>query len=535
MLSRAVYKKQRGRGFLTALATLGLVAGTLLTASTALAVHDAGLFELDTSSTASVCAPLPTPCGNANTVDTAALGDDWATIYAGGGPANTSFITDKNGSLEDSFYTGGGSKDVRDIPAWQYGTTNDPVPDKDDLSHAFAAAYIDPADDHTIIYFGVDRYDNNGDAETGFWFFQDLVSLDGSGHFTGVHSEGDVLVLADWGGSNPVGAITVYHWVGGKNPLVLDFDSTSGDCATAGVNDNVCAVVNRQIDAQPWPFLDKSGSTSIRPLELFEAGLDVNALFGEERCFASFLAATRSSHSTTAQLKDFTLDTFEQCGASIATQVSDDSIEPGGSVTDDATVTVNGPAPTGTVQFSSNFNGGAFSNLGDPVDLADAVVDEEEGTYTVTSEALSPTVPGTYCFSATWGGDDNYTDDPYTDDGTNECFEVVVFQPELDTAQTVTIKDTATITDGGGGGALAGTVHFEAFTAAGCDAADAIAGSAEDVGVGGDSPQDASTTPMTITDPGGTVWWNVSYTSNNNAQADIAATCTENSTITIND
>ncbi len=116
---------------------------------------------------------------------------------------------------------------------------------------------------------------------------------------------GDVLVLANWGGSNPVGEVTVYTWVGGKNPLALVFDSLEADCAVAGTNDNVCAVVNRANDNPPWPFIDKAGSQDIRPLELFEAGIDLTALFGEDICFASFMAATRSSHSTTAQLKDF--------------------------------------------------------------------------------------------------------------------------------------------------------------------------------------------------------------------------------------
>jgi hypothetical protein len=428
-------------------------------------------------------------------------------------------------SAENSFYTGGGSKDVRDIPAWAYGTSNDVIPDKDDIADAFAAAYIDPDDDHTIIYFGIDRYDNNGDAETGFWFFQDIVSLDGNGGFTGVHTVGDVLVLANWGGSNPVGEVTVYSWVGGKNPLQLEFDSTAADCAVAGANDNVCAVVNRQTDSQPWPFTDKSGSTSIRPLELFEAGLDINALFGEERCFSSFLASTRSSHSVTAQLKDFALDTFEQCEASIRTQVSDDSILPGESVTDTATVTASGPAPTGTVQFS--VNGVAF---GAPVDLSTAVIVGDE--YTVTSGSFSTTVPGNYCFSATWAGDTNYTDGPYTDDGTNECFEVVVFNPSLTTAQTVTIKDDATITVSGGGD-LSGTAHFQPFSGAGCVAGTEL-GAVQDVAVSGASPQTVGTTAITIVSPGDTVYWQVSYTSDNDAQSDIAATCTENSIIDIN-
>ena len=46
----------------------------------------------------------------------------------------------------------------------------------------------------------------------------------------------------------------------GKNPLQLEFDSLSADCAVAGNNDNVCAVVNRTTDNPPWPFLDKGGN-----------------------------------------------------------------------------------------------------------------------------------------------------------------------------------------------------------------------------------------------------------------------------------
>jgi hypothetical protein len=516
------------RKFLTAGSIVVLVVGLMSGAiGTALAVHDAGLFELDVSNSAAVCAPLPAPCGDANTVDSAAPGDDWATIYAGGGSAtNSTFIPDPVSSAENSFYTGGGSKDVRDIPAWAYGTSNDVIPDKDDIADAFAASYIDPADDHTIIYFGIDRYDNNGDAETGFWFFQDQVSLNGSGGFNGVHTVGDVLVLADWGGSNPVGDITVYQWVGGKNPLALVADNANADCALVAANDNFCAVVNRQVDNPPWTFTDKSGSQDIRPLELFEAGLDINALFGSERCFASFLASTRSSHSVTAQLKDFALDTFEQCGASLATQVSATSIQPGQSVTDTATITVSGPAPTGLVQFSVN-----GTNLGAAVDLSTAVVVGD--TYTVTSPSFSTNTPGHYCFSATWPGDTNYTDGPYVDDGSNECFDVVVFQPALTTAQTVTIKDAATITVTGGGN-LSGTAHFQPFNGAGCVAGTSL-GAVQDVAVSGASPQTVSTTPITITSQTAlTVYWQVSYTSTNAAQSDIAATCTENTAIDIN-
>src|SRR5262245_500632 len=179
----------RTRSKLAAAMGAVIIVGSFSVAS-ALAVHDANLFELDVTGTP------PNAQGNANVADQAAAGDDWENVYkkvTGNGSASAStsfdetFKTDNVGSAENDFFTGGGSKDVNDIPQWQYGTTNDVVPDKDDLEHAFAAAYINPADDHTHVYFGVDRFDNNGDAETGFWFFQQTVELDGSGHFTGQH------------------------------------------------------------------------------------------------------------------------------------------------------------------------------------------------------------------------------------------------------------------------------------------------------------------------------------------------------------
>jgi hypothetical protein len=520
--------------------------GTFVVATTVLAVNPSttGLFELDTSTTVPPC-PVTTPpttiCGNANTADNPAGGaDDWANVYksfTGLGTATAdhafarTFITDPVSSAENSYYTGGGSKDVNDIPQWQFATTNDPVPDKDDIVNLFAAAYTHPGSGHTILYFGMDRYDNNGDSETGFWFFENPVSLDGNGHFTGVHTgtaaaPGDVLVLADWGGSNPVGDITVYQWIGGKNPLIQVADNTAGDCALSGASLNFCAVVNRTADTPQWPFLDKGGSAAIRPLELFEAGIDLNAVFGADRCFASFLGATRSSHSTTAQLKDFALGNFEQCGASLSTQVSNDEIFVGDTVTDDATVHVNGganpPAPTGTVSFK--VDGVAF----DTQPLSTAVKDVND--YTVTSKAYTATTTGQHCFSASWPGDGNYKPvspaTVFADDGTNECFNVVKRPSSTDTLSDPTggdvtpgssVTDTATVSGSGGGPTPTGTVDFylcqpATVTANGgdCSAGGAKVGATKSL-VGGVATSDPSTNTTTV----GKYCWRAEYSGDN--------------------
>ena len=55
----------------TLVAALALLA--TLGATSALAVHNDGLFELDTSTTQSVCTPITQPCGNANVADKCAV------------------------------------------------------------------------------------------------------------------------------------------------------------------------------------------------------------------------------------------------------------------------------------------------------------------------------------------------------------------------------------------------------------------------------------------------------------------------------
>lgn len=98
------------------------------------AVHDNGLLELDVDLVNGVLV------GNGDTINDPALpGEDWVNIYNGTSSAfATAFIVDTFGNAtipgfptpENSFFTGGGSKDTEDIPSWLYDTTNSVVPDK---------------------------------------------------------------------------------------------------------------------------------------------------------------------------------------------------------------------------------------------------------------------------------------------------------------------------------------------------------------------------------------------------------------------
>jgi hypothetical protein len=74
-----------------------------------------------------------------DTVASADPGTDWGALYGGATPANLITFT---GILADpapqTIYWKGGSKDINDIPDWWQKDGS--VPDKDDITNAYAAA-----------------------------------------------------------------------------------------------------------------------------------------------------------------------------------------------------------------------------------------------------------------------------------------------------------------------------------------------------------------------------------------------------------
>jgi uncharacterized repeat protein (TIGR01451 family) len=91
------------------------------------------------------------------------------------------------------------------------------------------------------------------------------------------------------------------------------------DCATTPPGDSICAVINRASETPVWPYINKDGQTAYQPFALFEGGIDINAVLGQDiGCFSSFMAETRSSGSSLqAQLKDFALGAFPVCGVQV--------------------------------------------------------------------------------------------------------------------------------------------------------------------------------------------------------------------------
>jgi hypothetical protein len=304
--------KRRWR-FLAAPLLLPMILGLMLIGLAQAAPDDNGLFELD-----------------ANVMDQAAAGDDWSNIFAGTDSAftDTGIVADPS---PQTIFTGGGSKDDLDIPQWQHKNGN--VPDKDDITNAYAAAYTLGGD--TFVYFGMDRFAVQGSANVGFWFLQgDVAPIPGvpagsTSTFSGEHEVGDLLVLSEFDQGGGGVSIKVFEWVGtggdeGGGTLRTLIGGDTGlpaDCDATSVAANVCANVNTAplLDADiPWNYVGKSGTRNMPTASFFEGGINLSALLPEEPCITNMVAETRSSFEVNAVLKDFVHANFQLCGANIS-------------------------------------------------------------------------------------------------------------------------------------------------------------------------------------------------------------------------
>jgi hypothetical protein len=492
-------------------AILFAMLASLVVTLPALAVHDTGKFQLDGDASSLTQPPSPYPQAT----------DDWDKVchqYAN--PAEPSCLAYSNtsgatsglwandGSLNASIFTGGGSKDPQDISNWAWKDAGG-LPDKDNLLHAFAVRYSlptalscpSPTPTCDVIYFGSDRLDNSGDAQQGFWFLQNNIglgsnSVGGGSGFTGVHKNGDILVISDFSNGGTTSTITVYQWdstVSGN--LRLMETSTSANCSTVPAGDSFCGIVNSITITMPWSFTDKSGTPKNGALngEFYEAGINLSAIGLGGECFSNMVAETRSSTSTTATLKDFVLGTFGKCTSGIVTTPSISGSTPigtGGSlsgVTDKAVVTVTG---------ASSFGGTVTFHLCGPADLAPNQTQstcDTSGTLiglqpkpvsppsprTVTSDSATITSAGNYCWRADYSGDSVAGVPASSDSSSTECFTVTPMTPTLTTkagtspvslgsAITDTAKLNGTANEPGStvinpitpGGAAAGTITF---------------------------------------------------------------------------
>jgi hypothetical protein len=494
--------------FLTAGAMVVLVVGLMAGAmGTALASPGNGaIFELDASlDLSNGSSPKAAITDNATTNKP----DDWdrvchtatasattpqCTTAANDHATARSFDseTTATGSANNAtIFTGGGSKDQQPTGSWAWKDASGGLPDKDNLLHAMTARYDGT---NSYIFFAADRFDNSGDAQIGFWFFNNTVgplaggSFGPGSHKAGVvphdpaHS-GDILILSDFtnGGTQPTIRIFEYVGSGGSDgSLNLLGGSTDDirDCGSVPTDDFCGSVNNLDGAAVPWLFLNKSGQSSFGHGEFYEGGLNLNFLGLQNECFASFLAETRSSQSVTATLKDFVGGSFQNCSATAVTTPSSTSVSPGTPVTDTILITGAGPAlppfPSSPPNVFFSYCGpiaapatcGATTTAISNNALSNTAT---QGVSTATSSAINtaanPLAPGRYCFKATWAGDANYPLGA-SDSGVNECF-TVTDTTSASSVQNWLPNDSATIT-ATGGTALSGSLTIQLYTGGTC-------------------------------------------------------------------
>jgi nitrate reductase NapAB chaperone NapD len=332
---------------------IGIVA-ILLAVSSALAVHDAtGPMQLE---------------GNIADADPDNDPQDWGSIFGTDGleiPANlpagtldtTNVIVDFDigATGPDESYHEPSNKDDQAINAAGggdvWGCVSVPnATDKTDIVNAYGMAVQgdaqagdgDTADDQ-LFYFGVERFDNSGDAFIGLWLFQDDVTCDsaGTGKFNGSKQTGDILVLANFTGGGSDATIQLFRYTAGVGDAAGTFDdlvTVTGKCEVTGTGDlafpgnDICATLNDTASVvTPWAMEDKQkpGPPSpdvvktLEPDQFVEGGVNLTDIFlgaglAAPPCFGSFLAETRSSASIDATLKDYALGDLQFCDADIS-------------------------------------------------------------------------------------------------------------------------------------------------------------------------------------------------------------------------
>lgn len=314
---------------------LGLLFGPL--PSTA-AVHNVGLLELGDGTDPGI--------GTADIQGSAAQpGPDWgdlfddtptqpeidAAVASFGGVAGV-FIADdrsQSSSVDGTTFSGAGGSNKNNDPTsppgdtWHWNAGN--LPAKDDLSNVYGYATI-PADGDLIVYLGFERIDASGDSHIDVELFQDevgLVDMDGQPpcdsnlvdghqgcHFSGTRTDNDIIVSMDFLRGGALGSVTIRRWLGSSYVDIPGGSLGAEGCNPAGLlpANTICAFNNAgSIYGGAWQNFNRHGAT-IENLErnaFTEFGMNVTALLNLTPCITTLMGKTRSSHSFTAELKDF--------------------------------------------------------------------------------------------------------------------------------------------------------------------------------------------------------------------------------------
>ena len=470
----------RTRRWLKAIGIVAAVVVAVLLPTAAYAVHDLQ-FQLDGDVSASTT----------TMVGTTTQSKDWDSFFdATGSPISGSltggftnsgftkdFATNSNGSFNTADQTtfSTGSKDTLNItPGWQCNFDNN-VNSKIDIMNAYALAYINPANNHEILYFALERNANTGDGNVAFWFLQDnasCVSTGPSQAWTGNHTDGDLLIVSAFTSGGGVSTIDVYRWNGGAGGSLGTTSVAHGaDCKTTTGNDAVCATTNAGTVGitgsitTPWPTSNKQDGpgNTLRTAEFFEGGLDLTAKSLGGKCFNVFVADTRSSQSLTATLFDFARGTLGECAVTVTTTPSSTADRTLGStdpITDTADVSGTtgsggpGPTPTGNVTFflcgpgvtTCPSGGTQVGSVAVTLGACNPAAVGHACATSVDAQSLLTAI-GRYCFRAVYDPltDPNYQGKGGSFDGSTECFNVIAVA-SISTEQRWLPNDKAIVT-----------------------------------------------------------------------------------------
>jgi hypothetical protein len=198
-------------------------------------------------------------------------------------------------SATDNMFSGTTSLDTNGISNWKWATGQPNA--TDNIADAFGVNFADSLTGHNFLLAGMDRYDATAGTTVGFWAFQNSISVTAGGTFSGVHTNGDLLVVVNVTVNGPSSA-NVYEWTGTDASGTLTAISPPVGAMDLFVNINPVSV--------PWTFVDKTGHTSPQAGEFVEFGVDLNGVYGlTVPHFASFMMETRSSNAAAATLLDF--------------------------------------------------------------------------------------------------------------------------------------------------------------------------------------------------------------------------------------
>ncbi|MDO8336621.1 MAG: hypothetical protein Q7T74_07675, partial [Candidatus Saccharibacteria bacterium] len=205
------------------------------------------------------------------------------------------------------------------------------VPPKDDMQRAIAVfTWGDPnlttpnystngvANDLWCL-FAADRWEVNGSAYIDFEFNQNAIIVnpdgtvsteaplvDGDGDSTGGRTPGDILITIEFVRGGGVGNLYVDKW--SKDGLGQAYYWKAVDLTLPEYASSIFVTHNTVAELAPWPIYDQVGPPYTYAIDQYaEGAINLTQIMGvDAKCghFATVWTRTKSSHSSTAQLKD---------------------------------------------------------------------------------------------------------------------------------------------------------------------------------------------------------------------------------------